>query len=314
MTSHMDFYAEFRKLVLAQPRSAVTARAAENCTYGDYLFRSKNTYLGYYFQEVEDSYYSEHLYKCRDCVDSAYLSACELCYQCLDCSGLYNCNFLQDCHNCSECYFCFDCLNSKNCFGSFGLRQQQFCIFNKPYPEDEYYRKLAMLKKNPPAKVLKILQPEFDRHPRLFARMLKGGENSFGDYIYFSKNCFQCYNVRNVHGGAYISEIMNPEAESADCIDCTFCGELELCYECDNVTMANNCNFLLNCSGCSDCEYSVNCYNCRNCFGCAYIENKDYCILNRQFTRGEYLLAVAKIKEELKTAGAYGKPLAEILI
>ena len=41
--------------------------------------------------------------------------------------------------------------------------------------------------------------------------------------------------------------------------------------------------------------------------------NKEYCILNRQFSREEYAVAVAKIRAELKQEGSYGKTLAEIL-
>lgn len=309
----MDFYSEFRKLVFSRPHNAVSSRAVENCNFGDYIYRSKNIYLGYFLSDDEDCYYVEHLMKSRDCVDCCYLTASELCYECIDCHGLYNCSFLQDCHNCSDCDFCYDCINCKDCFGSFGLRQQQFCIFNKSYPEDEYREKIKELKKNPPQKTIQIMQPEFDKFPRLYARMLKGGENCFGDYIYFSKNCYQCFNVRNAEDSCYVSEIMNPEYSSSGCIDCDFSTNIQLCYECQTVSMCTNCNFMEHCAFCSDSEYCRFCYNCQDCFGCAYLMNKQYCILNRQFTREEYLIAVAKIKEDLKKAGTYGKSLAEVL-
>lgn len=309
----MDFYAEFRKLAYGSPHNAVSSRVVENGTYGDYLYRSKNIYLSYFLADAEDCFYSEYIMNSRDCIDSAYLSASELCYECLDCSGLYNCSFLQDCHNCSNTDFCIDCLNCKNCFGSYGLRHQQFSIFNKPYPEDEYYERVAKLKKNPPQKILEILRPEFDKQPRLYARLLKGGENCFGDYIYFSKNCYQCFNVRNVSDSAYVSEIISPEYPSSNCVDCNYASHIELCYECQNVHSCTNCNFLEDCISCSDSEYLRHCYNCQNCFGCSYLSNKQYCILNRQFSREEYALALAKIKQQLKETGTYGKPLAEIL-
>lgn len=309
----MDFYAEFRKLVENLPHNALSSKTAENCVFGDYIFRSKNTYLSYFINESQDCYYAEHLVNCRDCVDCMHLTSSELCYECIDGSQLYNCSFLQDCHNCSACDFAIDCINCKNCFGSFGLRNQSFCIFNKNYPEETYYEKVAQLKKNPPQKILEVLLPEFDKHPRLFARLLKGGENCFGDYIYFSKNCYSCFNVRNVENCFYVSEMMHPEVISRDCVDCDFVSESELCYECHNIHACSNSNFLDNCSGCSDSDYLLFCYNCRNCFGCMYLNNKEYCILNRQFSRNEYLFALGQIKEALKKAGIYGRPLAQIL-
>lgn len=309
----MDFYAEFQKLVFTHPHNALHSRGAQNCEFGDYIFRSKNTYLSYFINESQDCYYADYLVGCRDCVDSAYLSSSELCYECIDCSQLYNCSFLQDCHNCSACEFCFDCINCKDCFGSFGLRNQRFCIFNKSYTEENYREKVAELRKNPPQKILRLLSPEFNKHPRLYARLLKGGENCYGDYIYFSKNCYSCFNIRNVENSFYVSEMMNPEIVSRDCVDCTFISGSELCFECHNIITCSNCNFLETCIGCSDSEYLLQCYNCRSCFGCVYLMNKEYCILNRQFTRDEYLLALSKIKEELKNARIYGKSLAEIL-
>lgn len=309
----IDFYSELRKLLFGKPANAMNSRSVENCTYGDYLYRCKNAYLSYFLTDSQDCYYSEYLYKSRDCIDCAYLSSSEMCLECVDGNDLYDCQYLQDCHGCARCSYCLDCFNCKDCFGCFGLRHKQFCIFNKPYTEADYHAKLAELKKHPPAKVLKILAPEFEKHPRIYARLLRGADQCFGDYIYFSKKCFQCYNVRNVEDSAYVSEIMNPEQGSATSMDCTFVTNVSNCYECQTVSQASNCNFLEHCANCSDSEYLRYCYNCSNCFGCVYLSNKEYCILNRQFTRDEYLVALAEIKKQLKGKGLYGKHLAEIL-
>lgn len=309
----MDFFQEFKNIFYSSPRNAINSRSSENCDYGDYIFRSKNTYLSYFLSECEDSYYSQYLSKCRDCVDCEHVAVGELCYDCVDCTGIYNSSFMQDCHNCSNCEFCFDCINCKDCFGCFGLRHKEFCVFNKPYTEAVYRQKMAIFKKQAPEKILEVLRPEFEKHPRLYARQLKGGENAYGDYIYFSKNCFQCFNVRDVENCAYVSEVANPEAGTGNCVDCDYSNALESCYECYDVTGCTNCNFLLSCGFCNDSEYMRNCYNCQNCFGCVYLMNKQYCILNRQFTREEYVVALKKIKTDLKTTKIYGKTLAEIL-
>lgn len=309
----MDFYAEFKKLVYSKPKNAIHNRASENAIFGDYIFRSKNIYLSYFLNDCQDCYYSEYLSNCRDCNDSTHVSASELAYECVDCTGLYNCSYLQDCHNCSNVNFSIDCLNCKDCFGCYGLRHGQFFIFNKQYSEATYREKVQALRKNDPAKILEILAPEFDKHPRLYARLLKGDENCFGDYIYYSKNCFQCFNVRNIENSAYVSEVLSPEFNSSNSMDCTFGSGLDLCYEAANAHLCSNCNFLEDCVSCSDSEYLIHCYNSSNCFGCVNLTNKQYCILNRQLTREEYLIALHKIKEELKQAGTYGKPLAELL-
>jgi len=309
----MDFIAELKNLVLIKPLCALNNKSSENCDFADYSHRSKNIYMSWFVTESEDCYYSEYLMKCRDCIDCIQMSSCELCLECTDCSGLYNCSHLQDCHNCSNCNFCYDCLNCKDCFGSFGLRQQKFCIFNKSYSEETYREKLEILKKNSPEKILSILEPEFEKHPRLYSRLLKGGEKCTGDYIYFSKNCHRCFNIRNTSDAAYVSDFLDPQNNSSEVMDCDFCYNLELCYDCFNSNSCNNCNFIENCMGCIDSEYCINCYSCQNCFGCAYIMNKQYCVLNRQCTREEYLSILAKLKKELKKSHQYGKSLADII-
>ncbi|MEK7524490.1 MAG: hypothetical protein AAB588_05695 [Patescibacteria group bacterium] len=309
----MDFYSEFKKFCLSKPQNATASRVAENATFGDYLYRAKNIYLSYFLYDAEDCYYSEYLSKAKDCVDCAYLSGSELCYECVDCTGLYNGSFLQDCHNCSNCEFCLDCMNCKDCFGCFGLRHKQFCIFNKPYTEEEYRRKVGALRQNPPKKIWEILSEEFQKHPRLSSHLVKAGGKSLGDYIYFGNNCYLCFGVQNTSDSAYLTEVLDRETSSSNSIDCNFAVNINSCFECHDVSASTNCLFLEHCASCEDSEYLRQCYNCKNCFGCVYLINKEYCILNRQFTREEYLVALAKIKKELKEAGTYGKPLAEVL-
>lgn len=308
----MDFYQEFKKLVSIKPNCMQNSRTVENCDYGDYLLQSKNIYLSYFCADAEDCFYCEHLSKCRDCVDCAYVSGGELMYECVDCSGIYNGSFLQDCHNSANCEYCFDCINCKDCFGCFGLRHKKFSVFNKSYTEDNYKRKVAELRKQPSRKILEILLPEFQRTPRLHARQLKGGERSFGDYIYFSKNCFQCFNIRNVQDSAYVTDILDPEIPTTDCVDCDYCSGVTQCYDAFNSFSCTNCDFIYSCCNCSDSKYLKNCYNCQNCYGCVYLTNKQYCVLNRQFSREEYLAAVKKIEGDLKKAGTIGRTFAII--
>ena len=42
--------------------------------------------------------------------------------------------------------YCLNCSNCENCFGCVGLSRQKFCIFNKQYEEEEYWRALDEIK------------------------------------------------------------------------------------------------------------------------------------------------------------------------
>ena len=47
-------------------------------------------------------------------------------------------------------------------------------------------------------------------------------------------------------------------------------------------------------------EYAFNCYSCSNLFGCIGLRSKNYCILNRQYSKEEYEALVPKIKKHMQ--------------
>lgn len=310
----MDFFQQFQSLLSRTPRNAVHSRQVVNSRFGDYIYRSKNAYLCYNCQNIEDCLYCEFTRLSRDLIDCSYVYNSELSYECIDCTNLYDCLYLQDCHHCTNCYYSYDLLNCQDCFGCVGLRQQRYAIFNKTYTEEIYRQKLAELFKKSPEKLLQNIQEAFSKHPRLSNRLLKGEEKCLGDYIYWSKNAYYCFNVRSVEDTGYLEDFEDTVSPTRDTYDSSFGSGLEECYECTNSSFLNNCNFIESSASCSDCEYCFECYACRNCFGCTYLTNKEYHILNKPFSREEYLAAIRLIKEELKQRGEYGKTIAELLI
>jgi len=63
-------------------------------------------------------------------------------YECLVCGE--NLDQLKFCYNCyPECReldYCIQMRRSKNCFGCVSLRDKQYCIFNKQYTKEEYFK------------------------------------------------------------------------------------------------------------------------------------------------------------------------------
>ena len=54
-------------------------------------------------------------------------------------------------------------------------------------------------------------------------------------------------------------------------------------------------------------EYSFNCYGCSYLFGCIGIRNKNYCILNEQYSKEEYEKLIPKIKEQMMNVPYFDK-------
>lgn len=131
-------------LVCAQTVAPYTGYSNENCV-GDYLYNCKNIYYGFDMKNSEDCRYcatTESFVDSFDCNFSP--SRGELSYQCVAVSGYK----LMACHNCTNganLFYCDNCYNCKDCFGCVGLKNQQYCIFNKQYSKEAYFETLEKL-------------------------------------------------------------------------------------------------------------------------------------------------------------------------
>jgi hypothetical protein len=77
---------------------------------------------------------------------------------------------------------------------------------------------------------------------------------------------------------------------------------LESSYE--NTLVGAGCSdvffscFIIN--NCSNIFYSSECFSCKNCFACSGLKNKQYCILNKQYSKEEYEKLVPQIIEKMQ--------------
>jgi hypothetical protein len=82
--------------------------------------------------------------------DCAYCGGATAATDCYYSVGVTNChraffnlNIVTGCQNVEYCTRCFDC---ENCFGCVGLKRKKFCLLNKQYSEDDYWKILDDLK------------------------------------------------------------------------------------------------------------------------------------------------------------------------
>lgn len=66
----------------------------------------------------------------------------ELCYDCAMIGyNVYNCQFCYDViEQCQNLQYCFSCHSTSDCFGCYGLKRKKYCIFNKQYSKEEYFK------------------------------------------------------------------------------------------------------------------------------------------------------------------------------
>ena len=124
--------------------------------------------------------------------------------------------------------------------------------------------------------------------------------NCTGSYIFESKNSKDCYEIGYCEDCRYCMLMKQPKMK--DCYDYTDWGfGAELIYECDvvgeNVSNVKFCWYVY--SNSSNMEYCALCVGCKDCFGCVGLRNKQYCILNKQYSKEEYIKMVEKIKKHM---------------
>lgn len=299
----MTFFQEFQQLLLTQPRYNLKQVSVENCDYADTAVKSNNCYYTFGAFYSEDFYYGRYSRKCNNCSDLTFCVSCQWCMECVDCVNGYMLDYCQDCANCSECRFCKDCFGCQNCFGCVGLYKKQYCFFNEPLTKEEYQRRIdnldlsdAAQRKNFQQKLEELKKTTMNLGIHQFST-----EDCVGDHLSECKNCYQCYDSFALEDCLYCIETNG----NKNCCDLTVCFEAEACYSCVHSPLNYNSNFLFQTDQTSDSEFCAFSKNLKDCFGCVYLANKQYYILNKPYSAQEYKVKVEEIKTELMRSGQY---------
>ncbi len=272
---------------------------SDYCTGANNL---KNCYLVFVSTSCEDSMYSAEINNVKNSMDLTRVESSELCYESFALTKCYRTFFSSHCENCIDVYFSRDLAGCNSCLGCTNLRNKQYCIFNKQYGREEYLKYLKDLGLGSHASITKIKEKTKELIDKSIRKFTEGhyNLNVSGEYINNSKNVLSSYYILNGEDCKYLQIFFTPNVKN--CYDCTMWGEnSELCYECSSVgSDCYNQKFNYRCTKSSqNCEYSYNCHTCSNCFGCSCLRNKEYCILNKQYSKAEYEILVEKIKKHM---------------
>lgn len=136
---------------------------------GDWMEDSKDCYYVIYSYLSERVAYSVGFYQYRDSYDITGGTNGELCYELMTISteNNYGIKFSTFINNSRNLEYCDLMRNCHDCFGCIGLSGKAFCVFNKQYTEDEYWRmvdeiKTAMLLRD---EYGEFFSPEFSPFP-----------------------------------------------------------------------------------------------------------------------------------------------------
>ena len=271
-----------------------------NSTYTNCAGDLKNCYLIFGALDDWDCYYSHYIYNSRDCFDNFYCFKSEKSYGCFDIEHCYNLLFSHSCVQCRDSIFLFDCRNCSDCIACSGLRNKSYYIFNKPYTKEEYLKKKEEMGlgsyQNIVALKEKYYKEVYFQSPRKFYHGQMNNKFS-GDYVSNSEKTYDSFYTKNARKCKFCFWCIN----GLDVYDYLAWGDLEFSYECVSCgDKSYNCKFShTSWRAAKDLEYCNLCFSSSNLFGCVGLVNKQYCILNKQYTKAEYEEFVPKIIEHM---------------
>ena len=294
------FFEQWHELLERVPLCAMCNTNCVRSEYGNNNFDCKNCFLVYASLENENVAYAQGALNTKDSYDVYTLMKSQNCYEDTLCNSLYNTHFSYDSDESLDSIFLSSCVGLKHCLGCVNLRHRTYCIFNEQYSKEEYeekmkeydfgsFRELEKFKKE--------YEKFYKKQTRRFASILKS-VNVTGDNIMNSKNSKMIFDVYgDVEDSKYLVHAITIKT-SYDGYGIGY--NAELLYEGVDFGLDAARNFfgIWNHRG-MDNIYTYMCHSSKHLFGCISCRSKQYCILNKQYTKEEYEKLLPKVIQHM---------------
>ncbi len=290
------FFEQYRELLHKAPLPNLANTNVTRSDYGNHNADSKDCYLLYASYECDNVSFSSGVVGGKDSMDLYNDLKAELCYDDTLSDNLNRVFFSYDTGQSMDSMFLRHSTNVNNSLGCVNLRNKQHCIFNKQYSKEEYQKERAKYDFGS-YRNLEAFKKEFEKFhrkfPREFAAFLRCADTT-GDHVGDAKNCKECFDG---YGGTEDSKYAIHAITLKDSYDgYGFGANGELLYEgVDSGINGSNYRFTVYTHGCHDVSYTYCCHSSSHLFGCVGLRSREYCILNKQYSKEEYETLVPKI-------------------
>ncbi len=301
-----SFFEQMHELQLEVPRLGLYQKNGENSHYTNHTADLKDCYLCTDTIYAENVYYSKWIVKCRDSSDCYALENGELCYGVEYTEPGYHLLFCFFANGCSDSAFLYSCLSCRNCFMCSNLVQKEYYIRNKFVGKEAYEAFMRTLDLSSYSELSKY-QIEYETMVQSTPKcesLQNQCENCRGDMLDRSKNVFDSFETIYSQDSRYC--VINQNLK--DCMD-TFesAFECELEYECHGCNNGKMIRFSHVSYDNYESDYIDSCHNSNHLFGCIGLKRKQYCILNKQYSKETYEELVRCITEHMKKMGEWGE-------
>jgi hypothetical protein len=290
---------QFNRLQELVPREALIILNSTNSDYGNNIRESKDCYFSFLIATSEKVLYSMWMVGDKECMDDHKVVDSELVLHSVDIAKSYRSAYLQDSSDCSECYFSYDLKGCNHCLFSYNLRNKSYLVRNKQVTKEEYEEEIGKVL-NGSFKSFLEAQNEYTRLKaqalRRFAFILKSS-NVTGNYLQNCGKSIWCFDgvedeeVRYVASILYSKNTLYSYSIGMQPTEFLFCTSV--------IKGGSNIKNSFNLFNCSDCAWCDSSLSSSNCIACVGLKSKEYCILNKQYTKEEY----GRIAGEIEAKG-----------
>lgn len=301
------FFEQFFELFQRVPQSSLDSNyyTLVNSEYCNFVADLKNCYLLFNSGDSEHCCYGTLVRLGKECFDMLCADSCERCYEGINLKKCTDVCFSLNCDQCYQVYFSKNLIGCSHCFGCINLRNKQYYIFNTPYSKDNYFKRMKEFDVGSWRSLIRMKEKILPFHLSCPYRYFQGRKNTnvSGDYIDNSRNVSKSYHVIQGEDSKYCQFLTWPITR--DSYDVTMWGGNALqTYECMGVgggenTIAFCVNFWS--GNTHHAEYSFDCIRSSYVFGCVNLEYKQYCILNKQYTKSSFEELRRKIIDHMNT-------------
>ena len=290
------FFIQFSNLLKEVPLPNISNVNSINTEYGNMTIGSKNCYLIFASNNNENCHYSEGVYHCNNSLDVLSSRNSEYIYESIDCENCYNVIFCFDSTNCIDSYFLYNCRNCTNCLGCWNLRNKKYHIFNREYSKDDYFKMIEEYKLNSFSNLSEfscLYKSKLKNVIRKYSNIINS-KNVTGNMINSSYDCHNSFEISKVENSKFVWRFLDQGGSNN--YDITGGTKPELCYEGNGMGAGYNIKFGIATGNTMNSHYIFSCMtNSSNLFGCVSLNSKQYCILNKQYTKEQYEELLPKI-------------------
>lgn len=298
-----SFFEQFRELMLSVPLPSLSVANTSQSDYCNNGVDLKNCYLCFDLSETENSAYVIGATCVKEGFDLYQSHHSELCYDCYMADECHRVFFSTNIEESSNIWFSKNILGSSNCFGCVNLRNKNNYIFNKPVSAEEFNLFIKNFKSGSFRAISEMREKAakiWSVNPNRFTLAINV-ENATGEHIEHSKNLYQCYFVHDSENLRYC-QFLTKARDSQDYS--SWGSNANRVYESviagkniDNVSFSATIY-----RESKNIGYSFFCFSSSDLFGCAGLSKKQYCILNKQYSKEEYFKLREKIIQHMDEA------------